>query len=164
MEVQQALKAHTSRADEVFLFPRYSDFGHEYLYQGAAQLHLFDPYVQPHELAQEVESVLKGSEELSTVKVVEWLRGPSWIGYDARLVAFLLGKYGRYLGSEQYSDVRIHSFTDISLDSPWTSYEPESLNVKYDGGIALRGLAWAKVRSSCQPGSCSTWDGTGHCG
>ena len=121
--------------------PDLSDFDYEYLYQGAAQLHLFDPYVQAPVLAQEVESVLTDAGELSTVKVVEWTRDSSWIGHDARLVAFLLHKYGRYLGSDEYTDLRIHSFTDISLDRPWTFYELEPLTVKYDGGIALRGLA-----------------------
>ena len=37
------------------------------------------------------------------------------------LVAFICNKYGRYLGSDEYTDLRIHSFTDISLDRPWAS-------------------------------------------
>ena len=98
MDVLQALNAQSSSADVLYLFPKYADFGHEYLYQGAAQLHLFDPYVQAPVLAQEVESVLTNAEELSTVKVVEWTRDPFWIGHDARRVAFLLHRYGRYLG------------------------------------------------------------------
>ena len=140
-DVLQALNAQSSSADVLYLFPRFANFDYEYLYQGAAQLHLFDPYVQAPVLAQEVESVLTDAGGLSTVKVVEWTRDSSWIGHDARLVAFLLRKYGRYLGSDEYTDLRIHSFTDISLDRPWTFYELEPLTVKYDGGIALRGLA-----------------------
>ena len=54
----------------------------------------------------------------------------------------LLDKYGRYLGSEEYAAFRIHTYTDIALDRPWTSYEYlEPLTVHYDGGIDLRGLA-----------------------
>ena len=140
-DVIQTLNAQSSGADVLYLFPHYGDYGYEYLYQGAAQVHLFDPYVQAPVLAQEVESVLTDAGELSTVKVVEWTRDSSWIGHDARLVAFLLHRYGRYLGSDEYTDLRIHSFTDISLDRPWTFYELEPLTVKYDGGIALRGLA-----------------------
>ena len=88
----QALNAQSSSADVLYLFPRVANFDYEYLYQGAAQLHLFDPYVQAPVLAQEVESVLTDAEELSTVKVVEWTRDSFWIGHDARLVAFLLQK------------------------------------------------------------------------
>ena len=140
-DVLQALNAQSSRADVLYLFPQYSDYGYEYLYQGAAQVHLFDPNANVPDLAQEVESVLRDAGELSTVKVVEWIRDYSWVGHDARLVVFLLRKYGRYLGSDEYADLRIHSFTDISLDRPWTFYELEPLTVEYDGGIALRGLA-----------------------
>ena len=140
-DVLQALNAQSSSADVLYLFPRFVNSDYEYLYQGAAQLHLFDPYVQAPVLAQEVESVLTDAGELSAVKVVEWTRDYSWVGHDARLVVFLLRKYGRYLGSDEYADLRIHSFTDISLDRPWTFYELEPLTVKYDGGIALQGLA-----------------------
>ena len=141
MDVLQALNAQSPSADVLYLFPRSVNSHYEYLYQGAAQVHLFDPYVQAPVLAQEVESVLTDAGGLSTVKVVEWTRDSSWVGHDARLVVFLLRKYGRYLGSDEYTDLRIHSFTDISLDRPWTFYEWEPLTVKYDGGIALRGLA-----------------------
>lgn len=75
------------------------------------------------------------------MKVVEWTNDYAWVGRSGRLVAFLLGKYGRFLGSEEYANFRIHSFTELSLDHPWTFYELELLTVKYDGGIALQGLA-----------------------
>ncbi len=139
MGVLDALNAQSSGADVLYLFPKYGDYDYAYLYQGEAKVHLFNPHVKAS-LLTEVESVLKDSEELSTVKVVEWISDPI-SGYDARLVAFLLRKYGRCLGSEEYSDFAIHSFNDISLDRPWTFYELEPLVVKYDGGITLRGLA-----------------------
>ena len=57
-------------------------------------------------------------------------------------LSILLGKYGRYLGSEEYPTFRIHNFSDIYLDRPWTFYEqPEPLTVHYDGGIAIQGIA-----------------------
>ena len=138
----QILNTQLSESGTVYLVPNvqrsYSSF---YLYRGAAQVHLFDPYAKAPDLAQEIEPVLTDAEELSTVKVVEWTRDSLWVGPDAGRVFFLLRKYGRYLGSDEYTDFRIHSFTDILLDRPWTFYELEPLTVKYDGGIALRGLA-----------------------
>ena len=41
-----------------------------------------------------------------------------------------------------YKDFHIHTYSDISLERPWTFYEYlEPLTVDYDGGVALRGLA-----------------------
>ena len=137
----QVLNAQLSKADMIYLVPHfYRGYNFGYLYRGAAQVHYFYPHTP--DLAQKVESVLTDTEELSTVKVVEWIGDTAWVGYDVGRFAVLLSKYGRYLGSDEYSDFRIHSFADISLDRPWTLYEqlePRTLN--YDGGIALRGLA-----------------------
>ena len=48
-------------------------------------------------------------------------------------------------GSDEYPDILIHSFTDISFDRPWTLFdELEPLTVHYDGGIALQGFAWGQ--------------------
>ncbi len=116
------------------------DYNVDYLYTGAAPAHLVDPF-RPV-LAQEIESALKATEKVSTLKVVEWTANVIRVGGDVERIAFLLSKYGRYLGSEEHSIFRIHSYTDISLDRPWTFYEHlEPLTVDYDGGIALQGLA-----------------------
>ena len=152
--VLQALNARSSRADELYLFPYYAGLGYEYLYQGQGQIHLYDPWVNDPVLAREVATVLTNREELSSVKVLEWTSDPYWIGYEARRVAFLLRKYGRYLGSEENPDFRIHRFTEVSTERPWTFYELEPVTVKYDGGIALQGLALgqgAKQLPSRQP-------------
>ena len=141
MDVVQALNARSSKADELYLVSKYGDYSHEYLYQGEAQVHLFNPHVDDSVLAQEIESALTNAEGFSTVKVVEWTHDYAWVGRSGRLVAFLLGKYGRYLGNEEYANFRIHSFTELSFDRPWTFYALEPLTVKYDGGIVLQGLA-----------------------
>ena len=94
------------------------------------------------DLAQKIESALAAMENVSTVKVVEWKANAAWVGDDTGRFAILLSKYGHYLNSDEYPDFQIHTYTDISLERPWTFYEQlEPLTVDYDGGIALRGLA-----------------------
>ena len=140
-DFMEDLKVQLSRANELYLFPRYGDYAYRYLHQGQGRIHLFDPYTTAAILAQEVETVMSNAEGLSTVKVVEWTRDSFWIGHDARRVAFLLTKYGRYQGSEEFPGFRIHSFAEVSTERPWTFYTVEPVTVKYDGGIALQGLA-----------------------
>ena len=112
----------------------------EYLYQGTTPAYFFSPAMP--DLAQEVESVMAVMEGVSTVKVVEWKDRSAWIGKDAGRFAVLLNKYGRYLGSDDYSDFQIHHYTDITLGRPWTFYDyMEPLTVDYDGGISLEGFA-----------------------
>ena len=138
------LNAQPSNTGIAYVIPTFYDQdsfdSFEYLYQGTTPIYFFHPAMP--DLAQEIESVLTDTEEMSTVKVVERIGDSFWGGHDGGRFAFLLSKYGRYQGSDEYSDFRIHSFTDISLDRPWTLYDQlESLTVNYDGGIALRGLA-----------------------
>ena len=136
----QTLNAQLPEPGTVYLVPNFkSSYSYGYLNRGGAQVHFFNPSAP--DLVQMVESELKENAGLSTVKVVAGVGDFSWAGFGAKRFAMLLNKYGRYLGSDEYTDLRIHSFTDISLDRPWTFYELEPLTVKYDGGIALRGLA-----------------------
>ena len=141
VDLTQALNAQPSNADMAYLIPNFhSDYSFEYLYQGAAPAHLFHPAMP--DLAQKIESALAAMENVSTVKVVEWKANAAWVGDDTGRFAILLSKYGRYLNSDEYPDFQIHTYTDISLERPWTFYEQlEPLTVDYDGGIALRGLA-----------------------
>ena len=141
VDLTQVLNAQPFNADMAYLIPNfYSDYSFEYLYQGAAPAHLFHPAMP--DLAQKIESALAAMENVSTVKVVEWKANAAWVGDDTGRFAILLSKYGRYLNSDEYPDFQIHTYTDISLERPWTFYEQlEPLTVDYDGGIALRGLA-----------------------
>ncbi len=112
----------------------------EYLYQGAAQVHLFHTAIP--NLAQRIESTLADMENISAVRVVDWDTEAAWTGDESDRFAVLFGKYGRYLGSDAYGSFRVHNYTDIALDRPWTFYEHlEPLTVYYDGDIALEGLA-----------------------
>ena len=121
--------------DEGFRSPTF-----EYLYQGAAQVHLF--HTAMPDLAQKIRSSLAAMKSISTVKVVDWDSRAAWTGDESDRFAALFGRYGRYLGSDAYGSFRIHNYTNIALDQPWTFYEYlEPLTVYYDGDIALEGIA-----------------------
>ena len=141
VDLARALNAQASNADMAYLIPNFHrDYSFEYLYQGAAPAFLF--HTAMPDLAQKIESALAAMENVSTVKVMEWKANAAWVGDDTGRFAILLSKYGRYLNSDEYPDFQIHTYTDISLERPWTFYEQlEPLTVDYDGGIALRGLA-----------------------
>ena len=149
-DVAQVLNAQPSAAEMIYILPyptsyeHFGDehYGFEYLYQGTAPAQVVAA-TTPHNLAQKIESTLAAMENVATVNYVDW--DNDLVGGDAKAdehVAVLLGKYGRYLGSEEFANFQIHSFSDISLDHPWTIYEQlEPLTVHFDGGISLHGLA-----------------------
>ncbi len=94
------------------------------------------------DLAREVESTLANLKDLSTVSVVEWNSTNPWIDNNARPLTFLLTKYGRFLGSDDYEDFTVHNYADISFEHLWIYHEYlEPMTIDYDGGIALLGLA-----------------------
>lgn len=112
----------------------------EFLYQGEAQAHLF--HTAMPNMAEEIESTLAAMESLSAVKVVDWDTRAAWTGNESDRFAVLFGRYGQYAGSEEHDSFRIHHYTDITVDQPWTFYDHlEPLAVYYDGDIALEGLA-----------------------
>ena len=140
-ELARVLNAQLSDVDIAYLVlgsVRYDGF--EYLYQGAASANMFS-MAEP-DLSQKIESTLAAIENLSTVKVVEWNTNNPWIEDNTERIAFLLRKYGRYVGRDEFADFRLHNYVDISLDRPWTFYDYlEPLTVQYDGGITLHRLA-----------------------
>ena len=140
-DLARGLNAQPSTADMVYLISGfYAHYGFKYLYQGAAPAHIFD--MAKPDLAQKISSTLAAMESVSTVKLVEWHTNTAWLEDDAEPFAFLLSKYGRYLGSDEFADFRLHNYVDISLDRTWTFYDYlEPLTVHYDGGISLHGLA-----------------------
>ncbi len=111
----EALNAQPSQDDTLYLIPHGGgDYSYEYLYQGAAQIRLID--ARAPELPQKVESVIRESGPLSTVKVLQWTGDAFWLLHDSELLAFVLSKYGRYHGSEEYNDFRVHNYGAPSLD------------------------------------------------
>ena len=121
-------------------FQNHSSVKYHLLSHGIAPAHVI-PMDAPN-LAQIVETALLESREAAMVKLVEWKSESRWIGDDAEPLAFLLTRYGRYLGTDDYDDFTVHNYADISFERPWLFYEqPEPLTINYDGGIALHGLA-----------------------
>ena len=146
IELARTLNAQPSDTDMVYLIPGIEgDNGFEYLYVGSAPVHVIPTHtvhLNMTNLPKNIESTLAAMENLSTVKVVEAKIGSYWIEDDSVPFDFLLRKYGRYVGSDEFAGFRVHNYVDISLGRPWTFYEYlEPLTVHYDGGISLHGLA-----------------------
>ena len=157
-ELARTLNALPSATQTVYLLPYTisEHFSFQYLYQGAAPADVI-PAGMPY-LTQEIESSLAAVEKLATVRFIDW--NNDFVSGDALAeehAVVLLGKYGRYLGSDEFNSFRIHTFTDINLERPWTFYEHlEPLTVQYEGGIDLQGLALGqgqKQLSTQQPPS-----------
>ena len=140
-DLARALNSQLSAADMVYLIPTFHrHYNFEYLYQGSAPAYMVS--MAAPNLAQRIQSTLTAVEHVSLVKVMEWNTTKHWIEDDTEPFAFLLGKYGRYLGSDEFAEYTIHNYVEISLARPWTFYEKlEPLPVNYDGGISLYGLA-----------------------
>ena len=139
----QALGQEPPEDDTVYLIPGFKNHRtvrSHLLSHGIAPAHVI-PMDAPN-LAQIVETALLESREAAVVKLVEWKSESRWIGDDAEILAFLLTRYGRFLGTDDYDDFTVHNYADISFERPWLLYEqPEPLTINYDGGIALKGLA-----------------------
>ncbi len=107
---------------------------------GISPVHVF-PMNAPN-LAHRLESALAAMPDLSNVRIVEWNSDSPWIDNDAQPLNLLLTKYGRFLNSHDYQHFAVYNYTDISFERPWSSYvQPGPLNIKYDAGITLQGLA-----------------------
>ena len=141
-DAAQILNAQPAAADMVYLLPYRFDehYGFEYLYHGDVPARVVRA-VRP-DLAHKVETLLTELGEVSTVKVLDWNEEFVWSGQGDESLVALLGKFGRYAGSEAFANFRLHTYTDLELDRSWTFYEYlEPLTVHYDGGIDLVGLA-----------------------
>ena len=150
----QMVQAHSSEESVVYLIPGYlRQYNFDFLYQGNVPSHLV--HTATPNFTHKIESTLAATENLSTIKVVDWDVDVIWKGNETELLAVLLSKYGRYLGTEDYDILQVHNYADLSFDHPWTFYEyMEPRTVNYDGGISLQGLALGRGEeqlSSQQP-------------
>ncbi len=179
-DLARILNAQPLSSDMIYLIPHSFWYnGFEYLYQGATPVHLLHIHAHPSspggldnyqgtapvrllhttmsDLARKLESTLAAMENISSVKVVDWDDDLYRSDHETELLDILLGKYGRYLGSDAYVNFQVHTYTDISLDRPWTFYEHLApLTVDYDGGLSLQWIALGqgekeKQLSSRQP-------------
>lgn len=141
-ELAQALNVLPSDEGMVYLVPRVEPRGFyslEYLYRGPATVQVTNPLL-PY-MPQEVEASLSAVKDLSTAKILGW-NAPPWQGDGEEPIAILLSRHGRYVGSQEHAGLQIHTFSDITLDRPWTYYEHlEPLPIVYDGGVTLLGFA-----------------------
>jgi len=116
------------------------DFSIQYLYQNAAST--IGIRMDGPDFAQELEYILFFKAGLSAAMLVDWNDQNHWIEHEVRPLAFLLGKYGRYMNSDSYADFQVHNFADLSLERSWRYYEQlEPLTVYFDGGIGLNAVA-----------------------
>jgi len=144
------LNAQSSFTDTVYLIPdgqrllfihdAYRSYTFDFLYQGETPAFLFHSALP--NLAQEIESTLSSNGSPSIVKVVEWKISDIWTGDENDRLALLLGKYGRYKESENHESFILHTYTEVSLEPPWTFYDHfNPLTVSYDRGIELQGFS-----------------------
>ena len=146
-ELAQELNTQPSNTDMVYLLP--GNIWREdlswnctfrFFFQGDASGYVLP--VDDSRLPQKIKSRLAAAENVSVVKVVEWDSDSAGIEDDIVTFDFLLRKYGRYAGSDEMEGFRVHNYTDITLQLPWTFYEQlESPTVHYDWGISLLGIA-----------------------
>ncbi len=143
-ELGQVVSAQPSDENTVYLIPGYSwHYSVEYLDQTGEPEHAIYLLDGPNPV-QQVKSALTPLVDNSIAKIVDWNDDSHshWSHQETERFVALLGKYGRYLGSEEYANIRIHNFTDISLNRPWTLFDNlESSIVHYDGGISLHAFA-----------------------
>lgn len=158
-ELGQVVNAQASDEGTVYLIPGYSwHYSVEYLDQTAEPENVVYLLNGPNPI-QQVKSTLKAKENNSIVKLVDWNDDShSTLSHqETELFFVLLGKYGRYWGTDEYANIRIHSFADVATDRPWTLFDHlESSEVHYDGGISLLGFATGpgtEDLSSLQPSS-----------
>ena len=141
-DAASVLNKQPAATDTVYLLP-YRVNGHpgfEYLYHGAAAAHIV--HANSSALAPRIEATLREAQGASVVKVLDWKNDSVYTGEgDDKLIA-LLSKYGRYVDSEEFTNFRVLTYSDVTLDRPWTFHEKlEPLTVQYDGGIVLLGVA-----------------------
>lgn len=158
----RTLDSQPSSAEELYLVPNsllHPSF--DYIYNGAASAFFFPRETTDLQyLAASIESALADVKDLKRAKVVQLNNVHiGWIGNDTGRVVELLRKYAQYENTEVFADFQLHSFTNISLDEPWSFYEElNPVSVHYDGGISLLGFAFGQGRnelSADQTGSVS---------
>lgn len=141
-ELARTLNEQPLVADTVYLIAYRVD-GHpsfSYLYQNAMPAHVIPAHLP--DLAQRLRSALDSTETLSSVSVVDWDADSPWADAGDENIIVILGKYGHYLGGEEFAGFRIRNYGDVAVDRPWSFYDYlEPREVHYDGGIKILGFA-----------------------
>ena len=157
-ELAHTLNARPAGNGLVYLVPyEISEmFSFKYLYHGGSAADVI-PAAMPY-VPQEIRRTLLSSDGLAAVGFIDWKNERT--GGDAGAeehISLLLDKYGSYLGSDEFDNFRIHTYTDLKLDRSWSLYEHlEPLELFYDDGNALAGVAMGQGEtqlSALQPAS-----------
>ena len=152
-ELVQNLNSQPPATNTIYLIPDgqrrmdleegYQNYIFDYLYQSTTPVLLLHTAVP--DFAQKIETTIRAMENPTNVRIVEWNFEPVWTGDEDERITVLFDKYGRIQGSDDFHSFRVHSYTDIDLEQPWTFYEQlEQLDVQYDGGITLLGAAYGQ--------------------
>lgn len=135
--------------DTLYIIPsRFAPWSYvlDFLYMGEAPVRTVD--VRSSDFARRIEEALAEQSVVQSVKGVEWNTNNYWIDDDFAGFSFLLEKYGRFVESKRFPDFKVHTYTDISLNTSWNFYEQmEPLSVRYDGGISLTGFALGRSQT-----------------
>lgn len=144
-EAALELSAIPPADEEVYLILSdngFRPYGFDYLYEGGAPVYIVNgrgpgmPYGADARTLRQTLFRLAAEEGASSIALLDW------DDEDEQEMFDLLGRYGRFTGSQQFSSFEIHTFTDLTLQLPWRFYEQlESRQVSYDAGINLLGLA-----------------------
>lgn len=129
--------------NEVYLLPyRLNEhYSFDYLYQGSAPAYVIRSS-PPQHVRKQLESALAATGSVSAVKIIDWKDHIVWSQDGDDTLETFLSKYGRFVETQEFADFQVHTYTDISLDRPWTFYNYlDPALVHYDGGISLLGFA-----------------------
>ena len=127
---------------------RFAHYGFDYIYEGGAPVYIINhrgpgmPYEADARTSRQTLFKVAAREDLSTIAMLDWDDKLGWNDDEEQEMFDLLGRYGRFSGSQQFSSFQIHTFTDLSLELPWRFYEQlEPRPIRFDAGIDLFGLA-----------------------
>lgn len=142
-ELAHTLNARPAKRGMVYLIPYAISemFSFKYLYHGVSPADVI-PAAMPY-IPQELRETLLAASGMAAVGFIDWK--DDWIGGGAGAeehISLLLDKHGRFVGSDEFNSFRIHTYTDLNLDRPWSLHEHlEPLELIYADGSALVGLA-----------------------
>ena len=146
IDMIRLLQSRPADAGEVYLVPtngvgEYALASLHYLYHGLTPVHTVDS--SQATFLTELQTALRQDDANRPVvafKTIDWVREAT---ADAPgRIPFLLGKYGRFQGSDERKYYRVDSYTDLDLAQRWQFYDHlEPLAVTFDGGITLTGVA-----------------------
>jgi len=146
IDMMRLMESRPAEAGEVYIVP-YNDVGEysrtalRYLYHGVTPVHTVDTslpaFLEEWQLALRQDNA---NQPVKVVKTMDWAREAT---ADAPgRIPYLLGKYGRFQGSDERKYYRVDSYAELDLEQPWQLFDHlEPITVTFDGGVTLTGVA-----------------------